>query len=324
LQSPEWRKFQESAGRKTFNVQGNGFWANVIEHALPIVGKYFYIPRGPIYNKSSIFNEQLISLAKENGDGWIRIEPATEKILNDIKNSLNYKITKAPHDMQPRESLIIDISKSEEDLLSEMKAKTRYNINLAIKKGVTIKKIDRLDSGSRHRRIDSAGMTKYLKEFLRLTNIMAKRQDIVVHPENYYQKMIEAIPGDVLKLYAAAYEDQIIAANLVIFFGDVCIYLHGASDDNYRNVMAPYLLQWRQIQDAKAAGCKKYDFGGVSTNDQPEKKKKIIVKWSGITRFKTGFSPNTKPVEFPGSYDIIINPARYWAYRVIQKTKSLI
>jgi lipid II:glycine glycyltransferase (peptidoglycan interpeptide bridge formation enzyme) len=93
---------------------------------------------------------------------------------------------------------------------------------------------------------------------------MAKRQGIMAHPENYYRKMFEVIPGDILKLYVAEYENKIIAANLVVFYGETCTYLHGASDDAFRNVMAPYLLQWLQIQDAKKAGCVRYDFGGVS------------------------------------------------------------
>jgi lipid II:glycine glycyltransferase (peptidoglycan interpeptide bridge formation enzyme) len=89
--------------------------------------------------------------------------------------------------------------------------------------------------------------------------------------------------------------------------------------------MAPYLLQWQAIKDAKAAGCEAYDFGGIRT----EGRERIYAfptrnSWAGITKFKTGFSPATKPIEFPGSYDIIINPVEYWMYRGIQKMKSFI
>lgn len=237
--------------------------------------------------------------------------------------------------MQPKEILVMDITKSEEEILAGMKQKTRYNIRLAEKKEVKI--------------IESR---KYIDEFVRLTKIMAKRQGITAHPESYYKKMLEAIPEDTLKLYVAEYEGKIIAANLVVFYphtkaikengadckttsdqnnnfgvgvhGNACTYLHGASDDDYRNIMAPYLLQWRQIQDAKKNECGKYDFGGISTNYESNTNIRITNKWSGITRFKFGFSPNTKPVEFPGSYDIIITPTIYYIYRIIQKIKSLI
>lgn len=347
LQSPEWRKFQEAVGRKTFNItspastgveapssclpdrqayEGEGgiaFFASIIEHKLPIVGRYFYIPRGPAIEvknskfkvqndslKLKVFLDNLIRLAKDNKAGWIRIDPADDKTLEEIKNNIEYKITKAPHDMQPKEILVMDITKPEEQLLAEMKSKTRYNIKLAEKHGVKVECITY-----------NVSSIKYLNEFIRLTKIMAKRQGIQAHPDSYYKKMLEVIPGDILKLYVAEYKNKIIAANLIVFYGNTCTYLHGASDDSFRNVMAPYLLQWKQIQDAKTAGCARYDFGGVKTRNT---KHETRNNWEGITRFKLGFAPNTKPVEFPGSYDIIVSPSRYKLYRFIQRMKSFV
>lgn len=312
LQSRNWLKFQASVGRKVFCIESEFFLANIIEHSLPIAGRYFYIPRGPIFNQNQIFKDtiskktqELIGLARENGVGWIRIEPETKEILDVIRESMRCNIVKAPHDMQPKEIFVVDIAKSEEELLAMMKSKTRYNIRLAEKKDITI--------------IDAEGgeRSEYLDEFLRLTGIMAKRNGIVAHPESYYQKMLEIIPGDILKLYVAQYQGKIIAANLVVFFENRCIYLHGASDDEYRNVMAPYLLQWRQIADAKKAGFVKYDFGGVKIDVLGGK------SWEGVTKFKTGFSPKTKATIFPGSYDIIIDRKRYWTYRILQKMKDI-
>jgi lipid II:glycine glycyltransferase (peptidoglycan interpeptide bridge formation enzyme) len=315
LQSSFWRKFQESVGRKVYFSASENFSASIIEHNLPIAGKYFYIPRGPMLKSSNlkfqissqdqISNDKiskkiqkLVSLAENNNAGWIRIDPKDEKFLGVIKNNIKYKIRKASHDMQPKEIFVVDISKSEKDLLAEMKPKTRYNIRLAEKKGV---------------KIFCDKSEKNIAEFLRLTQVMAKRNGIVAHPESYYKKMFENISGDVLKLYVAEYEGKIIAANLVIFYGETCVYLHGASDDACRSVMAPYLLQWQQIRDAKKSGCIKYDFGGVS-----------FGKWQGITKFKLGFSPKTLPTIFPGSYDIVINRKKYWLYRTIQKIKASI
>jgi peptidoglycan pentaglycine glycine transferase (the first glycine) len=309
LQSRDWLKFQESVGRKTFHVEGENFLANIIEHNLPIAGKYFYIPKGPIFsgdmNHEKLNINNLMNLAKENKIGWIRVEPETKDILDVIKKSARCNVVKAPHDMQPKEIYVIDISKSEEELLAIMKSKTRYNIKLAEKKGVTIINAEEEKNNN------------YLDEFLRLTGIMAKRNGIVAHPESYYRKMLEIIPSDILKLYIARYQGKVIAANLVVFFESMCIYLHGSSDDEYRNVMAPYLLQWRQITDAKKAGFVKYDFGGVKIN--------VLIgkSWEGVTKFKTGFSPKTKATIFPGSYDIIINRRRYWTYRILQKLKGI-
>jgi len=208
--------------------------------------------------------------------------------------------------MQPREILVMDISKSEEDLLAQMKQKTRYNIKLAEKKGVKISVIS--EQGTVN--------NKYLGEFLRLVEITAKRDKITSHPESYYRKMFEIIPGDILKLYVAEYEGKIIAANLVLFFGRTATYMHGASDNEHRNLMAPYLLQWQQIVDAKKTGCGRYDFGGLKTGTDDN-------SWQGITKFKQGFAPETKTTKFPGCYDIILKPAKYNLYRALQKIKRI-
>ena len=318
LQSNEWQKFQEAVGHKTFDVSDENFSASIIEHNLPVVGKYFYIPRGPVIchpelvlgsNSDSEMLKQaqddidkLIELAKKENAGWIRVEPANEETLAIIKKTIENQIIKAPHDMQPKETLIMDISKSEEEILAEMKSKTRYNIKLAEKKGVNVKIVE----------------NKNVSEFVRLTEIMAKRQGIATHNKEYYEKMLEVIPENIIKIYVAEYDGKIIAANVIVFYRDTAYYLHGASDDKYKNLMAPHLMQWKQIQDARKAGCKKYDFCGVKVNDKKGR------SWEGITRFKLGFSPKTKPIEFPGSYDIIINPMKYWMYRIIQKVKSFV
>lgn len=328
LQSDEWRKFQESVGRKTFNISSENFSASIIEHSLPIVGRYFYVPRGPIISDQETVNSEqskkLIDLAEENKIGWIRIEPEDEEVLKIIKKNIKNKIVKAPHDMQPRETLIMDISKSEEELLKEMKSKTRYNIKLAEKKGIKVFSNchPELVSGSslnseipKQVRHDN---NLYIEEFLRLTKIMAERQGIVTHSDEYYRKMFEIIPSDIIKIYVAKYENAVIAANIVVFYGDTAYYLHGASDDKYKNLMAPHLLQWKQIQDARKAGCIRYDFCGVKVNNKKGR------SWEGVTRFKRGFSPATLPVEFPGSYDIIVSPVRYGLYRVLQFIKSFI
>jgi len=317
LQSVYWRKFQESWGRKTYNVSTSGddgeliAYANIITHKLPIAGDYFYVPRGPVVenfksntnDKIQKFLNNLISLTQEKRVGWIRVEPNSAEELEFIKNNFpdKYKIKKSSVDMQPREILILDILKSEEEILAGMKQKTRYNIKLAEKKGV---------------KIYNSREEKCVEEFLRLVNITAKRDKITTHPEGYYRKMFEIIPGDILKLYVAEYEEKIIAANLVLFFGKMATYMHGASDNEHRSAMAPYLLQWYQILDAKKAGCERYDFGGVKTGAGNN-------SWSGITKFKTGFAPSAETTKLPGSYDIILRPGKYNLYRALQKIKRL-
>ena len=320
LQSEEWRKFQEAVGRRTFNVSEGGFRVNIVEHKLPIVGNYFYVPRLSRNSQLATRNlfKKLISLAKKEDAGWIRIDISDSRLLDLIRDY--WRVVKAPHDMQPRQIFVIDIARPEEELLAEMKAKTRYNIRLSQKRGVAVKAISNFQFPiSKQKQTTSYKLqtTNYTDEFLRLIKITSKRNKIKSHPENYYREMLK-IPC--VRLYAAEYQGKVIAANLMAFYGDTAIYLHGASDNEFRNVMAPFLLQWRAILDAKKAGCERYDMGGVKI--QNPKSKIQNPSWAGITRFKLGFSPKTKPVEFLGSYDVVISSWRYWVYRVIQLIKS--
>ncbi len=377
LQSAQWRQFQASVGRKTFCLEREGFLASVIEHSLPLVGKYWYCPRGPIFfaeakknlksqisnsNKiqNSIYKDELkkiINLAQKEKAGWIRVEPESAEILEMLRNAMEIagnklKIVRAPHDMQPKEIFVLDIRKDTETLLSEMKPKTRYNIRLAEKRGVKIHATCNTEHGTTDKIQNSINKdqeiqnTKYLptgqagqiqsiqlEAFLKLTKEMANRHGITAHPEQYYRKMLETLPAEMLKIYVAEFEGKIIAANLVLFYGKTATYLHGASGNEQRKVMAPFLLQWQAILDAKELGCERYDFGGISTNYLPtgqagEKNTNVRTtnknsSWSGITDFKLGFSPNTTPVQFPGSYDIVVNPRKYGVYRGLQRAKEL-
>lgn len=321
LQSKEWIGFQESFGRKTFFVGSQEKELGIVQHELSLVGKYFYIPRGASFGFEI---SDAIKLAREEKSGWIRVDIDKQEDLEIFKTKTKLTIVKAPYDVQPREIFVVDITKSEEELLSGMKSKTRYNIRLAEKKGVEIEAILKGQSWKEG----------YLDEFIRLTSLMARRQGITPHPDNYYRKMTETIPGEILKLYLAKYEGQVVAADLVVFYGNTAIYLHGASDDKFRSVMAPHLLKWREILDAKKSGCTEFDFGGVKTsncgcqggdccaNDFNKLFGRQDDSWSGITKFKLGFSPETAPTKFLGSYDIILNPGKYWLYRFFQKIRK--
>lgn len=322
LQSDEWKKFQKAAGRKTFFISSDDLSASIVEHKLPIIGKYFYVPRGPVIQMTNDelqmtnFFEKIIDLAKNNNIGWVRIEPEDEKAWRLIKKNIKHKILKAPHDMQPKENFVIDIAKAEEELLSGMKQKTRYNLKLSQRLGVSVKVVS---SSNCHPEFNSGSLEipdqvrndkkYYINKFIDLIKLTENRKDIKFHSASYYQKMIEIIPENILKLYIAEYKGKIIATNLVIFYGDTATYLHGATDDEYRNVMAPYLLQWQAIKDAKKLGYKFYDFGGIKTTNNES-------SWAGITKFKLGFSPNTKTTVFPGSYDIVINNCKYLSYKI--------
>ncbi len=343
LQSEEWRKFQESFGRQTFSLRDKNFCLNIIEHKLLGAGKYFYIPRPDFnflnsddYDKVKKIFSEIFVLTRKNNSGWIRFDAEDEKTLNFIKKNIGYKIVKAPHDMQPKEIFVLDISRSEEEILAEMKPKTRYNIKLSQRRGVSVKVISYFQFSASKQFSNSKNPNDknkikedkniqeeefYFNEFWRLVKITSKRNGIKSHPKNYYQKMFEIIPPEIIKLYVAEYQGKVVAANIMIFYIDTAIYLHGASDDKYKNLMATYLLQWQAIKDAKKAGCDFYDFGGVKINS---KLQSISNDWQGITRFKLGFSRFAIPLKFLGSYDLIIDRRKYFIYQTLRKIKSIL
>ena len=321
LQSEEWMKFQEATGKEVVRISSNGFSANGILHTLPLIGKYLYVPRGPIVGtknqESRIKNgmQMLLEKAGEKKVGWIRIEPETEEIKRELETlqpvrqaqGNDLKIVKAPHDMQPRETFVMDVTPELDILLARMKPKTRYNIGLAEKRGV---------------RVFTTREGKYQEVFLDLIVATAGRKEIMPHPRAYYEKFFTDLQEDMCQLFVAEYQGKVLAANLLMIYGTRATYLHGGSGNDHRDVMAPYLLQWKQIQYAKEYSCTEYDFGGVRTELNTKYKISNTKSWEGITRFKMGFSPQTQPTVFPGAYDIILDQPKYSLYNRLRMIKE--
>ena len=193
----------------------------------------------------------------------------------------------------------MDLTVGEEELLKNMHQKTRYNIRLAEKKEVKIR----------------VGETQEDFEiFWSLCEDTSSRDNFKSHAKQYYQEIFKIlVPSGFTKLYLAEFEGKALAANLVYNFGDTSTYVHGASANEYRNLMAPHLLQWRQIQDAKADGYKYYDFWGVAPDDSKEH------RWAGITRFKKGFGG--QGVNYLGVYDLILKGFWYKIYKLAKKLR---
>ena len=310
LQSWEWGEFQKVYGRKVLRlaVRQNdeiAFGWQIIEMPLPLGLKYWYVPR-PVWNQESVisnqefFFKQIYNFAKKEKAIFVRVDATTHLIpplvRGDEGGLKNYGFRKTNLSIQPKEEFIIDITKPQEQLLAEMKPKTRYNIRVAEKHGIIVSSEPQAQS------------PEFFDEFWNLIKKTSQRQGIHPHPKEYYQKMLEGLGKNGLaKLYTAQYQGKIIAANLITYFGKTATYLHGGTDDEFKNVMAPNLLQWQAICDAKKIGFECYNFGGVSNTKK---------SWEGITRFKTGFCPDTKFTEYGGVWDLPVNKFWYRAYKL--------
>lgn len=282
-QTYAWGDFQKSLGRDVFNLafKESGRYllaALAVKHPLPFGKAYFYIPRGPVLEPSTTaeeqaeilgpFFEQLGAIARREKVIFARFDPAINKD-GPVGLYLNRKYRDATGSIrQPENTLILDLAREEEEILGEMKSKTRYNIRLATKKGVVVDAADEPTA------------------FLKLNRETAERDRFQSHEDAYYKNLLKFFADDEeiqLKLLVANYERRAVAAIILAFYNDTALYLHGASAYEYRNVMAPHLLQWAGIKMAKERGLRYYDFWGIAPKDEPNH------PWAGITRFKLGF-----------------------------------
>jgi len=306
LQSFEWGEFQRGLGRKIWRIKNDNFQASVIRHTLPLGRSYLYCPRGPIItdntqHTTNNFLSEIKKIAKTEKAIFLRVDPewlvgeGREEMLKELGFAKSFK------EIQPKETLILDLTKSEEELLDGMHPKTRYNIRLAERHGVQIlnPKSEILNKFQ-----TSNSNDQNFEEFWKLLQETTKRDKFKPHPKEHYQKLLELIPG--ASLFLAEYQNKIIAANIVVFFGKQATYLHGASDFEFRNLMTPHLLQWRQILEAKKQGLTEYDFWGIDEK-----------KWPGLTRFKKGFGG--KELEYIGSWDSVFDKKQYAAYKLLTK-----
>lgn len=300
---PEWLNFQLNSKRAK-----DGFIFTIEENREIIFGGIFliqrssyninfgYIPAGFLYTKISkdiydffIFN--ITKISKRFNLIFTQLDSITEydeNITNIIYLYKNHKFKeKLPI---PTHTNILDLTLSLDELLSQMKPKGRYNIKLAEKKGVVVKK----------------GDIKDLDIFYSLLIETTKRDNFRPNPFEYYKSMLENLKNSILLF--AFHENDILSAGIFTYTKNQSLYYYGASSNIKRNLMSPYLLQWEAIKIGKERGCKYYDFMGIA---DPENPKDQLIN---VTDFKLKFGGRI--VRFNPSYHIVHNPFYYYLYKL--------
>jgi lipid II:glycine glycyltransferase (peptidoglycan interpeptide bridge formation enzyme) len=287
LQSWAWGEFQKSLGLNILRFSDSDYANLVIETPMPTGRKYLYSPKGPIGNVDLALAE-LRKFSSDRNVVFARIEP--EKAVN---------LPKAAKDTQPTHNWVLDINKSDEQLLAGMKSKHRYNLNLGIKKGVTVREGNRQDI-----------LTVY-----KLLLETANRNAFRLHPQNYYWEMFDNLGPQRIKIFIAEYEGKPLAGLFMTMFGGQAIYLHGGTSQVSKEVMAPYVLHWEAMRVARYLGVKSYDFGGVAPADDPNH------PWAGISRFKRGFGGSE--ITSPGAFDLVFSPLWYNVYKNVRLLRQI-
>ncbi len=315
LQSYEWGEFREQQGIKVIRkglfdkdklVSAFQLTIHKIPHSIFTIG---YLPKGTLPNTELL--EQLKKIGQENNCIYIQLEPNIHKSDNFDLKIKNLK--KSFHPLFTKYSFILDLTKSEEELLKNMHHKTRYNIRVAQKHEVMI-----VEDNS-----DEAFET-----YWKIMEETTSRQKFYAHTKSYHKKQWEIFakkkkfdPNELqyhlmLANYNPPSTNQIVtlAAWVLFTFHDTLYYPYGSSSSENRETMASNLMMWEAIRFGKKLGLKYFDMWG-SLGPKPD----IKDPWFGFHRFKQGYNPLL--TEFMGSYDLVINQLLYQVLKVVDKLR---
>lgn len=275
----------------------NGSLINVFQLTLHPIGGGFsigYLPRS-VYPSQTVF-DYLRQLGKKEKLVFIKIEPY-EKAGRSIPADAH----KSPHGLFPDWTQMLDLTRTEEEILKQMKSKTRYNIRLAEKKGVTVR--------------EETGGQGY-EVFERLYFETCKRQHYFGHTPDYHRIIFQTLrEAGIAHILTAYYNNSPLASYELFLFGDTFYYPYGGSSELYRNLMPANLLMWEAIKLGKKLGAKRFDMWGSLPPDYSH-----ADPWAGFTRFKEGYG--TEFVRMISSFDLVINPLLYRVYSLAYRLRK--
>jgi len=317
LQSYRWGQFKEQFGwrahRLTLVEQGaivGGI--QVLMRPLPMGRTLAYVPRGPVVapGHDDALRQILdcaIALARRHRAIFLKVEPAWG-VAEDPPALWKALRMQPGETVQPRNTIMVDLTGSEETWLGRMKSKTRYNIRLAGRKGIEVREGDEDD----------------LLIFHELMAVTGQRDHFAVRDLAYYRKAWEAFaPAGLATLLLATFEGEVLAGLMPFAFGKTAWYMYGASSNRHRNKMPNHALQWAAMRWAKSRGCTVYDLWGIPDEVPADPNKDVDLPGSskgslwGVYRFKKGFGG--RQFRSAGGYDAVLSPSLYWAYRQVQK-----
>lgn len=306
MQSWEWGAVRESMALEVVRV---GVFANetlqdvyqMTLHPIPKSNKLIgYVPRSNFPNKEVL--DFFYTYAKERGIAHIKFEPnELKRDVSEGRLAAHAKLKRSPFELFTPWQFLLDLSPSEEDLLKNMKSKTRYNIRLADRKGVEVKEVT-----------GQEGFEQFADLYVGTT----KRQSYGGRSKAYLQKVWDQLGGKMAHVLVASYEGEPLAAYMLFLFNDVLYYPYGGSSDKHRKLMPANLLMWEAIKFGKKHNAKLFDMWGALGPGYDTKHPR-----AGFTRFKEGYGG--EHVEFAGSYDLVVSPFWYWVYKIGMKVRKI-
>jgi lipid II:glycine glycyltransferase (peptidoglycan interpeptide bridge formation enzyme) len=266
-----------------------------------------YVPKGPLVDwgdegQVEALLASLDSAARSQGAIALMVEPdlTDEAAHRERMRALGFRPSPFGS-LQPRRTIVVDVSPDEDVILAAMKSKTRYNVRLAARRGVTVREAGEAD----------------LPAFHALMAATAARDSFGVHTPSYYEAAYRLfVPGGWARLLLAEVTGESVAALMVFALPPRAWYFYGASGDAHREKMPTYLLQWEAMRWARSLGCTTYDLYGVPDEDEETLEAEFTRRrdglW-GVYRFKRGFGGRL--VRSVGAWDRVYAPVRYRLYR---------
>jgi lipid II:glycine glycyltransferase (peptidoglycan interpeptide bridge formation enzyme) len=272
--------------------------------------KMAYIPHGPLVDwedeeqTAVLFNQIDLSIYERRA-AIAKLEPL---IWQDALSPERWQEICTQHNLrpntdtiQPPQTILVDLRPSLDDILANMKQKTRYNIRLAAKKGVTTRQ----------------GTTADLPAFVQLMQLTGQRDGFGIHTPLYYQAAFEIFAEkEQVVLWLAEFEGKPLAAVMVFMLGRNAYYLYGASSNEERERMPNYAVQWAAMQWAKTHGCEWYDLWGIPDAPEAELEANFTDRHDGlwgVYRFKRGFGGQIRCTV--GATDRVYNQLAYKLYQ---------
>jgi lipid II:glycine glycyltransferase (peptidoglycan interpeptide bridge formation enzyme) len=272
---------------------------------LPLsLGHLAYIPKGPVldwaqqHELCDHFLHLLNSYLRKHGALALRMEPAQEAgtpLAELMTKHLERFHVSSCRTVQPLRTIVLDLAPDEQVLLAQMKEKWRYNVRLAMRKGVTIRVASSPDD---------------VRAWYTIYQTTSERDQFGIHTLDYYLHVWELlVTTEKMRLFLAEADGVLLAGIFVSLFAGQASYVYGASSNEQRQLMPNYLLQWEAIRWAKQEGARLYDFWGIPDTDDEDE------AMAGVYRFKRGWGGRV--VQFIGGQEVTYRPllmrfARRW------------
>lgn len=311
VQTSLWAQLKASLGWRTFRitVRDNNKvigGAQILIRPIPVIGALGYVTKGPLLALDDPTLEELVmnrinQECKANNIRYLIVQPPSNR--DDISTRMakwGFRESLLPITPTPYTTVLVDLNKDLEDILSEMKSTTRRNIRLAERRGIVVRE----------------GTDQELTVFYQTLMATASRQDFKEYPEEYWRQFYNffSLKGNT-KILFATYQGEIVSTLLLVNFGDTVIYKKGGWTGKHANLHPNELLHWEAIQWSKRKGYRYYDFEGIPPEAAlaVQKEGALPREFVGaLPRFKLGFGGEV--TFFPQAFDVFYNPIVNWMY----------